>query len=174
MPDHRRAVAAGRPVLAGLLGRGAVGQRAGQDVVPVRLISAAIDDSAGLVEGRLLVDGVRFAVQRVDARGDLDARGIDPRPGSDPVAGVLGARREIGAPCLAADPGRLGEACTMGVGSFDAAEIRALTRIGAGDEKLIEASCAAAAPARQATAVKARLASRFMMVLLDRCRSPSP
>ena len=56
-------------------------------------------------------------------------------PGPDPVAGVLGARREIGAPCLAADPGRLGEACAMGVGSFDAAEIRALTRIGAGDEK---------------------------------------
>ena len=49
----------------------------------------------------------------------------------------------------------------MGVGSFDAAEIRALTRIGAGDEKLIEASCAAAAPARQASAVTARLASSF-------------
>src|SRR3989449_11332606 len=79
VPDHRRALAAARPVLARPVlarrERGAVRLRAGQDVVHVRLIAAPVDGLALLAQRRLLVQLVVGAVEVVDARRDYLALG---------------------------------------------------------------------------------------------------
>src|SRR4051812_8968708 len=58
MAEHRRALRAARPVLAGAvlagIEGGAVGLRAGQDIVPVRRVAASVDDLTLLVQRGLL------------------------------------------------------------------------------------------------------------------------
>src|SRR5919109_4019984 len=127
MADHRGPVAAAGPVAAGpvLAGRerGAVRLRAGQDVVPVGAVAAAVDLLAVLVERGALVEVVG-AVQLVDIGGDHCALGVLPRPLADPVARVLRGRAvrvlgaEIGAPGLAAGPDRLRQLLAVGVGTL--------------------------------------------------------
>src|SRR5688572_7494255 len=138
MADHRAAVAALGPVAAGhvLVARNgaAVGLRAGEDVVAVRRIAAAVHRRALFVQSGLLVDAA-VGVQVVDALGDLLALGVLPRPLADAVARIHGVGAEVGAPLALAGAGGLGERLAMGVGARKAAKIRALARAGAGDEE---------------------------------------
>ena len=93
-------------------GRPAVGLRAGQDVVPVRRIAAAVDRLALLVQRGLLGQVVAVAVQIGDALGDHRALGVLPRAVADAILGVHGVRAlraEIGAPGLAGRAGGLRE-----------------------------------------------------------------
>ena len=92
MPDDGAAGAALRPVAAGLvLARGerlSVGLRAGQDVVPIGAVAAAVDRRALFRERGLLADLVVGAVQIVDASRDDLALGILPGAGTDAIARV--------------------------------------------------------------------------------------
>ena len=92
MPDLGAAVAAARPVVAGqvVAGERAVQVRAGQDVVPVRRVAAAVDDLALLGQRVLLAQLVAVAVQVGDARGYDDALGVLPGAGADAVLGIDG------------------------------------------------------------------------------------
>src|SRR5204862_6892616 len=77
-------------VLAGSEG-GAVHLRAGERVVLVGRITAALDERALLIEGGLLGE-VGRAVQIVDLLGNHDALGVLPGTASDAVLGVDGSR----------------------------------------------------------------------------------
>ena len=66
----------------------AVGLRAGQNVVPVRLVAAAVDDLALLVQRGLLGDIVGVAVQVGDVSWRHDAFGVLPRALADAIARV--------------------------------------------------------------------------------------
>src|SRR5215217_6191380 len=134
-----RPVAAGHVLIAGK--GGAVCLRAGEDVVLVRLIAAALHHLALLAQGRLLGEIVAGAVQVRHVLGDDGALGVLPRTAADAVFRIGGrsaARalsREIGAPHLAANAGSLGQGLAMPVRSFETAEIRALAGTDAGDEE---------------------------------------
>ena len=144
MADHGRPLRRARPVLAGavLAGgkRGAVGLRAGEDIVAVRRVAAAVDDLALLAHRRLLGQAV-LAVQLVDVPGDDHALGVEPWPLADAVAGVDrglavgGLGREIGTPGLAARACRLGERLAVVVGAGKAAEVTTVADRRAGDEE---------------------------------------
>src|SRR5262245_59834704 len=107
MADHGRSLPALRPVatstiLAGREGR-AVRLGAGQDVVHVRCVTAAVDHLSLLGERRLLVEVV-LAVQLGHALGDDGALGVLPGSAPDAVLGVDGAwplRAQVGTPGLA-------------------------------------------------------------------------
>src|SRR6185503_16248676 len=90
--EHGRALRAARPVLAGAVFTSregfAVGRRAGERVVPVRLFVPSVDDLALLTQRSLLGEIVLVAVQIVDALGDHDALGIGPGAFADAVARV--------------------------------------------------------------------------------------
>jgi hypothetical protein len=143
--DHRGAFAALGPVAAGaVLGAregGAVRLRAGEDVVHVGRVAAAVDRLALLAQGGLPVDPVVLAVQVSEVARDHLAPGVLPRAAADAVAGVDGgaavrcAGAEIGAPGPVAGAGRLGERLAMRVGAGDPAEIGALAGVRAGDEE---------------------------------------
>ena len=109
----------------------AVGLRAGQDVVPVRRVAAAVDDLALLVSAVCLV---RLLLRRAGRRrpwrsttplafchGPLPMR-------SRALTAPRALRAEIGAPGLAAGARRLRERLAMAVGALEAAEIGALAR----------------------------------------------
>src|SRR5438552_15101552 len=140
MADDRGTLRAARPVLAGLvLARrtgAAIWHRAGQRVMLVGRIAAAVDDVALLGQRGLLCQIV-LTVQFVDILRDDDALGVLPRTLADPVAridggfavGRLGA--ELAMPSAAAGPSRLGQLLAMPVGTFAAAEIGALANGGA-------------------------------------------
>ncbi|CAD5375508.1 hypothetical protein OF001_U10195 [Pseudomonas sp. OF001] len=142
--DHGRAGGAAGPVAAGAVLRagegGAVGLRAGEDVVHVRRIAAALDRHAALVEAGFLVEVV-VAVQLGDVLGDQLALGVVPGARADAVAGVhrrlavTGAGAEVGAPGVAAGTDGLGELLAVRIGASQAAEIGALAHAGAGDEE---------------------------------------
>src|SRR6185503_13341958 len=135
--DHRRAFAALRPVAAGevLVGdRAAFGRRAGEDVVAVRAVAAAVHGLALLVEAGLLADPA-VGVQVVDALRNLLALGVLPRALADPVARVDLVGAEIGVQLAVAGAGGFRERLAMRVGAFQAAEVRALAGAGAGDEE---------------------------------------
>src|SRR5262245_54602437 len=108
MPDHRGALSALGPVAARTIvagrERGTVGLRAGQDVVHVGRVAAAVDGLALLGQRGLLVDLV-LAVELGHVLGDDDALGVLPRAAADPVARVDRARAlraQVRAPGLAA------------------------------------------------------------------------
>src|SRR5690606_31954189 len=131
MADHGGAVAAAGPVAAGAIlpgrERGAVRLRAGQDVVPVRAVAAAVDYLAPLVERGLLVEVV-VAVQLVDVlRNDHTLR-VLPRSAPDAIARInrlaaIGLSAEVGAPGAAARPHRLRELLAVGIGALEPAEV---------------------------------------------------
>src|SRR6185437_6419839 len=140
--EHHRALRRARVVLAGVVG--AVGEGrpvrpgAGEDVVPVRLVAAAVDDLALLREVVLLGQLVVRAVQIGNAGGDDDALGVGPGALADAVARVHRAgalRGQIGVPGLAARAGGLREALAVRVGAGETAEVRAFARTVAGDEE---------------------------------------
>src|SRR5262249_20286546 len=142
MADHGGALPALAPIAAGpVIARrkgAAVRLRAGQHVVPVGRVGAAVDRLALLAERRLLVDLVVGAVQVVDALRDHLALGVPPGPAPDAVArldGVCPLRAQIGVPGMAARPSRLGQRLAMAVGALDAAEVAALSGPGAGEEE---------------------------------------
>src|SRR5262249_46151578 len=106
MAEHRGSGSALRPVAARavLAGRegGAVGPGAGEDVVHVRRVAAAVHLLALLVERRLLADVV-LPVELGHVLGDDDALGVRPGPGADAVARVDGAgtlRAHVRVPAL--------------------------------------------------------------------------
>src|SRR2546428_8804659 len=94
MADHRRPLAALRPVAAGAVlpgrERGAVRLGAGQDVVHVRRIAAPVDHLTLFGQGGLLGDVV-LAVQLSQILRDDDALGVLPGTAADAVARVDGA-----------------------------------------------------------------------------------
>src|SRR5262245_55418901 len=136
--DHGRAFAALRPVAAGhvlLAGNGAaVGRGAGEDIVPVRAVAAAVDRLALLVEPGLLVD-LAVGMQVVHAGRDLLALRVLPRALADAVAGVDLFVAEIGRPLALPGARRLGQVLAVPVGALQAAEVGALARPGAGNEE---------------------------------------
>ena len=144
MAEHGGAFFAARPIAAGhIFGgreRAAVGLGAGEDVVHIRFVAAAVDGLAFFAQRGLFVEIV-FAVQLVGIFRDDDAFGILSRPASDAVARVDGgplpgpAGAQVSAPGAVAGPGRLRERLAMFVGARQAAEIRAFSRADAGDEK---------------------------------------
>src|SRR5262245_13844298 len=143
--DHGGALPALGPVAAGaILARregAAVRLRAGQHVVAVGGVTAAVDGLALLAERGLLGELVVGAVQVVDVLGDDVALGILPRPAAAAVARIGGGaatRRlgaQIGVPCFAARSGRLRQRLAMAVGALDPAEVAALAGPGAGEEE---------------------------------------
>src|SRR5262249_12502583 len=145
--EHGLAELAAGPVVAGQVEvarkRLTLHVGAGQDVVMIGLLAAYLDAMAILAEDRLLVDLVVGAVQVGNAGGDDHALGVLPRPIADAVARVdgragvcrVGGAAKIGAPSLAARPGRLRQLLAMSVGAFEPAEIAALTGTGTGDKE---------------------------------------
>src|SRR6185312_15537309 len=110
--------------------------RAGEDVVAVRGVAAAVVDLALFGERGFLGQIVARAVELGDVLGDHDALGVLPRPVADTLARVHGARalgilgREIGVPCLATGACGLRELLAVTVGPSEPAEIAALARAG--------------------------------------------
>ena len=137
MADDGQAVGGVRgPVAAGLaFGQRAVGVGAGEDVVLVGIVAAAVDDVAGLGEGGLLGDLVGRAVELVERRGDQLALGVVPGAFSDAVLRVDAGGAQIGVPGLAGGPGGGGELVAERIGAGEAAEIGAVARPGAGNEE---------------------------------------
>src|SRR5262245_7067809 len=113
MADDGRAGIGAGPVVAGRVlftaaDRAAVGRRAGEDVVRVRLVAAAVDHLAGFGEGGLLVEVVLVAVQVVERAGDHFALRVLPRAAADTVARIDRFRTggaEVGAPGLGGGAG---------------------------------------------------------------------
>src|ERR1700737_1659272 len=147
MTDHRRALRAARPVLAGAVVSGrerrAVGLRSRQHVMAVRRIAAAVYDVALLAQ-RGLFGQVVGAVQLGDIPGDHDAFGILPGSLADAVARVHGwltvdsLGREIGAPGFY--PGSVGarglrQGLTVIGGAGETAEVAAIADAGRGQEE---------------------------------------
>src|SRR5215207_8126685 len=94
--DGRAGVGAG-PVVAGRVlfaaaDRAAVRRRAGEDIVHVRFVAAAVDHLAGLGERGLLVEIVLVAMQVVEGAGDHFALRVLPGAAADAVARVDGLR----------------------------------------------------------------------------------
>src|SRR6185312_1731715 len=141
MTEHRRALRAARPVLAGAVliaseGR-AVGLRAREDIVAVRCVAATVDDLALLRQRRLLGEVV-LAVQVGDVLGDDDALGVGPGALADAVLRVHRAgplRGQISVPGLAGSAGSLRQRRTMRVGTGEPAEVGALADALAGHEE---------------------------------------
>src|SRR4029453_15456958 len=107
-------VAAGHVLVAH--GEGAaVRLRAGEDVVHVGRVAAAVYRLAFLGERRLLRHVVLGTVQVVHALGDDGSLGVAPGTGADAVAGIdgrciaHGADAQVGAPGAAAGTRRLGQ-----------------------------------------------------------------
>src|SRR5712664_1885395 len=103
MADHRRPLAALRPVAAGTILAGrerrAVRLGASQDVVHVRRIAAPVDRLTFFSQGGLLGDVV-LAVQLSQILRDDDALGVLPGTAADTVArvdraGSLGAQIRV-------------------------------------------------------------------------------
>src|ERR1700730_6558036 len=147
MTDHRRALRAARPVLAGAVVSGrerrTVGLRSRQHVMPVRGIAAAVDDVALLAQ-RGLFGQVVGAVQLGDIPGDHDAFGILPGSLADAVARIHGwltidsLGREIGAPGFYPErvgAGRLRQGLTVIVGAGETAEVAAIADASRGQEE---------------------------------------
>ena len=96
------------------------------------------DDFTLLGERGLLVQVVVAAVQIGHVFRNDNAFGVLPRTGADPVLRVdrlRSLRAEIGVPCPIAGTGRRGERLAVLVGAFETAEVGALARADAGDEK---------------------------------------
>src|SRR6266850_173520 len=141
MADHRRPLAALRPVAAGAIlagrERGAVRLGARQDVVHVRRVAASVDHLALLGQGRLLADVV-LAVQLGHVLRDHGSLGVLPGAAADAVARVDGAgalRAEIRVPGLAARARRLRKQLALLVRACETTEVCALSGAGAGDEE---------------------------------------
>ena len=116
--EHDRPLRAARVVLAGHVlvgGKGfAVRGRAGENVMAVRRVAAAVDDLAFFRQIVLLGELVVGTVQVVDARGDDHALGIHPGALADAVARVHGAvtlRRQISVPGLGARARPIAASC---------------------------------------------------------------
>src|SRR5688572_28978158 len=148
MPDHGGTVAPGLgPVAAGHVGlrgeRRAVKTRAGEDVVLVRLVAAAVHFRAFLVERGFLVDVVVRGVEVGDVARDPVTLRVVPGTGAYPIASVdhvsvarrLALGAQVGAPRAAARAHVRSERLAVPVGALDAAQIRALARAYAGDEE---------------------------------------
>src|ERR1044072_1510991 len=130
--DHRGAGAVLGPVAAGAVVRAgerrAVRLRAGEDVMTVRRVAAAVDDLALLAQRGLLGEIVGGAMQVGDVLRDHGSLGVLPRAAPDAVLGVDGVRalrRQICAPGLAGRAGRGCERRAMPVGAIEPAEIAA-------------------------------------------------
>src|SRR6267143_1391689 len=133
MADHRRSLAALRPVAARavLAGRerGAVGLGARQDVVHVRRVAAPVHRLALLGQRGLLADVV-LAVQLGEVARDDDALGVLPGTLADAVARVdrAGAlRAQVGVPGLGAGARRPAEQLAELVRAGESAEVAALS-----------------------------------------------
>src|SRR5829696_8288072 len=145
MADHRGALRAARPILAGAVfagrKRGAVRLRSRQHIVAVRRVAGTADDLALFGERGLLGEVVAGAVQFGDVLGDHRALGILPRPLADAIARidgrltVGGLRREVGAPGLAAGSGRLRQCLAVIIRAGEPAEVAAIADAVAGQEE---------------------------------------
>src|SRR5438445_4795405 len=139
--DHRRALTALRPaaaraIVAGREG-GAVRLGAGEYVVHVRRVAAAVDLLALLRQRRVLGEVV-LAVELGHVLRDDGALGVLPGAAPDAVARVDGAgplRAQVRVPRFAARARRLRERLTGLVRAGEAAEVGALARAGAGHEE---------------------------------------
>src|SRR6516225_5573764 len=111
--------------------RAAVRLRAGQRVVLIGSVAAAVDHIAFLGQCRLLGQVV-VAVQFVDIFGDDHPLGVLPRTMPDAVARVdrrltVGRlRAEVGMPGMAAGPYRLRQLLADAVGAREPGEVGAL------------------------------------------------
>src|SRR5262249_47623852 len=133
MAEHRRPLAALRPVAAGpiLSGRerGAVRLPARQDVVHVGRIAPPTDRVTLRGERRLLGDVV-LSVQVGEILGDDDSLGVLPGAGAKAVAGVDRAvtlRAQIRVPGPGTGTGRLGVQLTDPVRPGETPEVAALS-----------------------------------------------
>src|SRR5205085_7139199 len=141
MADHRGALRAFGPVAAGaVVGAregGTVRLRAGEDVVAVRRVAAAVDDLALLAEPGLLV-GVVGAMQLGKVLGDHHALAVHPGAAADAILRVHGVgapRAQVRPPRLPARANRLRKLLAMAVCACEPAEVSALAGAGAGDEE---------------------------------------
>src|SRR5262245_37454530 len=141
MTDHRRPLTALRPVATCAIlasrERGAIRLTAGEDVVHVRRVAAAVDHLSLLGQRRLLGDVV-LAVQLGHVFRDRLALRVLPRATPDSITCVDGPgalRAQVGVPCLAARARRLRPFLTDLVRAGEAAEVGALAGAGAGDEE---------------------------------------
>src|SRR3954467_3037950 len=116
-------------VLSGSEGR-TVRLGASEDVMAVRRVTAPVDHLALFAQRGVLAEIVRRAMQVSDILRNRGALGVYPRAAPDAVLGVDGIRtlgREISVPRLAACASALRERLAVPVGSFDPAEIAALS-----------------------------------------------
>src|SRR4051812_47534848 len=145
MAHHGRALSAARPVAAGAVLRGRqrapLGGGARQYVVTIGRETHARNDLAALAQRGVESELVVVTVQIVDSGRDHLAFEILPRSVTDAVARIdrrlavclLGA--QISAPGFASSAVTLRQHLAMLVSAFDPADIGALARPGAGDEK---------------------------------------
>src|SRR3989337_2115649 len=117
MPQERAAIGVTGPVAAGCIlaggTRGAVRQGTGQNVMHVGCVAAAVDFTALLVQGVLLIELVRITMQVSYILRYHDPFRVVPGSLADPVPGIyrrlVGCCRstKIGSPDpLPCDPGR--------------------------------------------------------------------
>src|SRR5262245_12958392 len=140
MAEERAAIGITGPVatrrVVGARGHGAVGPRAGQHVVLVRLVPASRHGLAFLGECRLLVEIVAVAfdvsVECRDVLRDQDPFGVVPRARADAVARIdcrlVAGRRgaEIRAPGAVARAGSARELLAVLVGASQAPKVGAV------------------------------------------------
>src|SRR3954453_8705307 len=144
MAQHRGALRAARPVLAGTVFAGcesrAVRLRPRQHVVPVWRIAATVEHIALLAQRGLFGEVVR-AMQLGDVLGDDHAFGILPGAFADAVPGihrwltVSSLGRKVSAPGFRTGTRGLREGLTMIVGAGETAEVSAIADTVGGDKE---------------------------------------
>ena len=145
MADLRTTFSGTGPVIAGVIsllprkiGRPIV-LRSGQNVMPVGPVATPVHQITVLVQSRSL-DDIRIDVELIEIDGDQLSPGVVPGPRSDSVAGGNGAAfldlgAEIRPPRASGGARSLGQLCAMGIGPFEAAQIRALAHTDTRDEE---------------------------------------
>jgi len=145
MADHRRALRAARPIVAGLVFFGrkgaAIRLRAGQHIMIIRRKASTRNHRAALGHRALHVQSIFGAVEIFDGLGDDLAFEILPGAAPDAVTGVdgrgtiHGLRAEISPPGLAARARVLGQSLTLPIRTFQSAKIGPLAEPYTGDKE---------------------------------------
>src|SRR4030095_1304303 len=145
MAQHRGALVAACPITARHIVAAwkcpTVRLRAGEYVMHVGFIAAGVDLIASLAQRSFFVEIIVVAVEIVDVFGDDDAFGILPGTFANAITSVDGsltvgrAGAEIGSPSMVARANRLRERLAVFIGARQAAEVRAFSRSGAGNEE---------------------------------------
>ena len=181
MTGHRRAFGSALgPVAAHHVGKRrarkgrAVGPRAGQHVVLVGRLRAAVHGLTFFVQCRRFRQVIVGRVQLFDAPGDHDALGVLPRAGADSVARIHELRivqcgrlrAQLGAPRAITGTRRLRKRLAVLVRALEAAQVGSLARPSAGHKNDMSLALGDGMLAQPTNIIKLAAASNVLRIML--------